>query len=150
MLRKTVQLRPDLTLPHFQLGVALIETKDIAGAVPEFEIVVARVPRWEEAHLYLQMAYAQTHRMPEAIAECKKVLEVDPDHYATNLLLGRVLELTGNLAAALPSLKKAAALEPEAPEPHTFLADAYDRLGRKTDAARERAAARRLRADHKE
>ena len=150
VLRKTVQLRPDLTLPHFQLGVALIETKDIAGAVPEFEIVVARVPRWEEAHLYLQMAYAQTHRMPEAIAECKKVLEVDPDHYATNLLLGRVLELTGNLAAALPSLKKAAALEPKAPEPHTFLADAYDRLGRKTDAARERAAARRLRADHKE
>lgn len=147
VLRKAVELRPDMTLPHFQLGVALLETKDIAGAVPELEMVVARVPRWEEAHLLLQMAYAQTDRMPEAIKECERVLEFDPDHYGTNLLLGRVLELTGKPAAALPRLKKAAALDPKAPEPHTFLAEAYGQLGRKTDAARERAAAKRLGGD---
>src|ERR1700674_5390651 len=144
VLRKAVELRPDMPLPHFQLGVALLETRDIAGAVPELEVVVARVPRWEEAHLLLQMAYAQTDRMPEAIKECKKVLEFDPDHYGTNLLLGRVLELTGKPAAALPRLKKAAALDAKAPEPHMFLADIYGQLGRKTDAARERAIAKRL------
>jgi arylsulfatase A-like enzyme/Tfp pilus assembly protein PilF len=144
VLRKAVELRPDMTLPHFQLGVALLETRDIAGAVPELETVVARVPRWEEAHLLLQMAYAQTDRMPEAIKECEKVLAFDPDHYGTNLLLGRVLELTGKPAAALPRLKKAAALDPKAFEPHMFLAEAYGQLGRKTDAARERTAAKRL------
>jgi arylsulfatase A-like enzyme/Flp pilus assembly protein TadD len=144
VLRKAVEFRPDMTLPHFQLGVALLETRDIAGAVPELEVVVARVPRWEEAHLLLQMAYAQTDRMPEAIKECEKVLEFDPDHYGTNLLLGRVLELTGKPAAALPRLKKAAALDAKAPEPHMFLADIYVQLGRKTDAARERAIAKRL------
>ena len=144
VLRKAVELRPDMTLPHFQLGVALLETRDIAGAVPELEMVVARVPRWEEAHLLLQMAYAQTDRMPEAIKECEEVLEFDPDHYGTNLLLGRVLELTGKPAAALPRLKKAAALDPKALEPHMFLAEAYGQLGRKTDAARERTAAKRL------
>jgi predicted Zn-dependent protease len=150
VLRKAVELRPDMTLPHFQLGVALLETRDIAGAVPELETVVARVPRWEEAHLLLQMAYAQTDRMPEAIKECEKVLEFDPDHYGTNLLLGRVLELTGEPANALPRLKKAAALDPKAPEPHTFLAEAYGQLGRKTDAARERATAKRLGARDEE
>jgi len=144
VLRRAVELRPDMTLPHFQLGVALLETRDIAGAVPELEMVVARVPRWEEAHLLLQMAYAQTDRMAEAIKECEKVLEFDPDHYGTNLLLGRVLELTGKPAAALPRLKKAAALDPKAFEPHMFLAEAYGQLGRKTDAARERAIAKRL------
>jgi arylsulfatase A-like enzyme/Tfp pilus assembly protein PilF len=144
VLRKAVELRPDMTLPHFQLGVALLETRDIAGAVPELEMVVARVPRWEEAHLLLQMAYAQTDRMAEAIKECEKVLEFDPDHYGTNLLLGRVLELTGKPAAALPRLKKAAALDPKAPEPHMFLAGVYGQLGRKTDAARERAIAKHL------
>lgn len=144
VLRKAVELRPDMTLPRFQLGVALLETRDIAGAVPELEMVVARVPRWEEAHLLLQMAYAQTDRMAEAIKECEKVLEFDPDHYGTNLLLGRVLELTGKPAAAVPRLKKAAALQPIAPEPHMFLAEAYGQLGRKTDAARERASAKRL------
>ena len=150
VLRKAVELRPDMTLPHFQLGVALLETKDIAGAVPELEMVVARVPRWEEAHLLLQMAYAQTDRMPEAIKECEKVLEFDPDQYGTNLLLGRLLELTGKPAASLPRLKKAAAVNPKAPEPHMFLAEAYFQLGRKTDAARERAAAKRLRARDEE
>jgi predicted Zn-dependent protease len=130
--------------------VALLETRDIAGAVPELEMVVARVPRWEEAHLLLQMAYAQTDRMPEAIKECERVLEFDPDHYGTNLLLGRVLELTGKPAAALPRLKKAAALDPKALEPHMFLAEAYGQLGRKTDAARERATAKRLGARYEE
>ena len=61
-----------------------------------------------------------------------------------------MLELTGKPAAALPRLKKAAALEPKAPEPHMFLAEAYVQLGRKTDAARERAAAKRLRARDEE
>jgi Flp pilus assembly protein TadD len=52
--------------------------------------------------------------------------------------------------AALPRLEKAAALQPKAPEPHMFLADAYGQLGRKTDAARERVAAKRLGANGEE
>jgi arylsulfatase A-like enzyme/Flp pilus assembly protein TadD len=144
VLRKAIELRPDMTLPRFQLSVALLEAKDIAAAVPELEMVVARVPHWEEAHLYLEMAYAQTDRLQDSIKECRKVLEVDPDHYGTNLLLGRVLTLTGKPAAALPKLKKAASLDPKAREPHMFLAEAYERLGRKAEAARERAAAKRL------
>ena len=77
-------------------------------------MVVARVPRWEEAHLLLQMSYAQTDRMPEAIKECERVA-FDPEHYGTNLLLRRVLELAGKPAAALPRLKKAAVIDPKAP-----------------------------------
>ena len=144
VLRKAVQMRPDMTIPHFQLAAALIETKDFDGAAGELEIVIARLPQFEEAHRMLEVAYAETGRMPEAIKECERVLEVEPDHYGTNLLLGRLLTITGDATAALPRLKKAAALEPKAPEPHTFLAEAYTKLGRKTDAARERAAAKRL------
>jgi choline-sulfatase len=147
VLRKAVQMRPDMTIPHFQLAAALVETEDFSGATGELEIVVARLPQFEEAHLMLEVAYSQTGRMPEAIEECKKVLEADPDHYGTNLLLGRLLVIAGDAAAALPRLKKAAALEPKAPEPHTFLADAYMQLGRETAATRERAAARHLAAN---
>jgi choline-sulfatase len=147
VLRKVVQMRPDMTIPHFQLAAALVETKDFAGAAPELEIVVARLPQFEEAHLMLEVAYAETGRMPEAVKECEKVLEVEPDHYGTNLLLGRVLVVTGDPAAALPRLKKAAGLKPEAPEPHRFLAEAYVQLGRKADAIREQARAKRLAAN---
>jgi choline-sulfatase len=144
VLRKAVQMRPEMTTPHFQLAAALVETKDFDGAAGELEIVVARLPQFEEAHRMLAVAYTQTGRMEEAIAECEKVLEVEPDHYGTNLLLGRVLVVTGDPRAALPKLKKAAMLEPKAPEPHMFLAEAYTKLGRKTDAARERVVAKRL------
>jgi predicted Zn-dependent protease len=139
-----VRMRPDMTIPHFELAAALVETKDFDDATGELEIVVARLPQFEEAHRMLEVAYSQTGRMAEAISECEKVLEVEPDHYGTNLLLGRLLVMTGDPGAALPKLRKAATLEPQAPEPHVFMAEAYTKLGRKTDVARERAAAKRL------
>jgi predicted Zn-dependent protease len=88
--------------------------------------------------------------MPDAVKQCEKVLEFDPNHYPTNLMLGRILLLSGDAEAALPKLTEAAALQPNAPEPHMLLADAYDRLGRKADAARERAEAKRLAANDEE
>jgi arylsulfatase A-like enzyme/Flp pilus assembly protein TadD len=149
-LRKIVVSRPDLTISHFQLGMALLASEDIAGAVPELEIAVARDPRWERARLMLATAYLQTDRVPDAVKQCEKVLEFDPNHYPTNLLLGRILLLSGDAEAALPKLTKAAELQPEAPEPHLLLTDAYERLGRKTDAAQERAEAKRLGASEEE
>ena len=149
-LRKIVAARPDLTISHFQLGMALLASEDVAGAVPELEIAVARDPRWERARLMLATAYLQTDRTQDAVKQCEKVLEFDPNHYPTNLMLGRILLLSGDAEAALPKLENAAALQPNAPEPHVLLTDAYDRLGRKTDATRERAEAKRLGASDEE
>jgi predicted Zn-dependent protease len=98
----------------------------------------------------LATAYLQTDRVPDAVKQCEKVLDFDPNHYPTNLLLGRILLLSGDAEAALPKLEKAAALQPNAPEPHLLLTDAYDRLGRKTDAERERSEAKRLGASDEE
>jgi tetratricopeptide (TPR) repeat protein len=146
LLRKAVQMRPDMTIAHFHLAGAFVETKDFDGAADELEIVVARMPDFEEAHQMLETAYAQAGRIREAIEECEKVLESDPDDYGSNLLLGRLLLRSGDHAAALPRLKKAASLQPAAPDPHLSLADAYAKLGRNDDAVRERARAKRLQA----
>jgi arylsulfatase A-like enzyme/Flp pilus assembly protein TadD len=150
LLRKAVYMRQDMTISHFHLAAALVETKDFDGAADELEVVVARMPEFEEAHQMLETADVQAGRIPEAIKECEKVLESDPNDYGTNLLLGRVLVSTGDPRAALPKLKKAAALEPKAPEPHKFLAEAYTQLGQRTDVAREQAAVKRLSASAEE
>jgi choline-sulfatase len=150
VMRQLVALNPEALGPHFQLGVALLASDDTAAAVSQLEIVVAGLPRWDKARLLLATAYFQTGREREAVTECEKELEVDPDHYGALLLEGRILTLTKQPEAAVPRLDRAAHLQPEMPEPHTYLADAYSQLGKKTDAVRERAAAKRLAANSAE
>lgn len=145
-LRKAVELAPAAVGARMNLGLALVQVRDFAAAVPEFENVVAKVPQSEQAHLMLATAYSRTDRLPEAIKEYNKVLEVSPDRYEANLLLGRVLLLSGDAAAALPKLKKAAALQTKAPDPHLALSTAYLKLGRDDDAAQEQFEAKRLAA----
>ncbi len=146
-LRKAVEMNPDSPMEHFQLAKALIAAEDIQAAVPELELVVAKLPSLADAHLFLEMAYARTNRVPETIKECQKVLEFQPDHFGSYLILGRFLELSGDLEGAVLNLKKAASLDPKAPAPHIILADVYDHMGRTTDAARERAVAGHLAAN---
>ncbi|MGA3091700.1 MAG: sulfatase-like hydrolase/transferase [Terriglobales bacterium] len=146
VMRKFAELNPESADAHFQLGAALVATEDFAGAVPELEYAVAKVPRFVKANLVLANAYTRTNRLPEAIKEYNQVLETNPDDYIANLLLGRVLLLSGEAAAALPKLKKAAILQPKAPEPHQFLSNAYLKLGQDADAAQEQIEARQLAA----
>jgi choline-sulfatase len=141
ILRKAVELDPDSPMTRLQLAKALMGTGDFAGAVPELEFAIAKVPSFADAHVFLENAYARTNRIPETISECKIVLEFLPNDFGSHLILGRFLQLSGDFEGSIPHLKKAAAILPKAPEPHAFLADAYDRLGRETDAARERALA---------
>jgi arylsulfatase A-like enzyme/Flp pilus assembly protein TadD len=144
VLRKATELDPDSPMSHFQLAKGLMGAGDFAAAVPELEFAVAKVPNFADAHVFLEMAYARTNRVPETIRECKTVLEFLPDHFGSYLILGRFLEMSGDLDGAVVNLKKAAALQPKAPDPHIILADVYDHLGRKADAARELAEAGRL------
>jgi choline-sulfatase len=150
VLRKFVELNPDSAGPHFQLGVALLASGEIEAAVPELEVVVSKLPRWDKGRLLLATAYAQTDRQREAVTQCEIVLETIPDHYGALLLEGRVLALSKQSEAALPKLEKASALRPEMPEPHRYLADVYEALGRKKEAAHERVAAAHLKANAEE
>ena len=146
VLRKAMELEPDSPMSHFRLAKGLMGTGDFAAAVPELEFAIGKMPNFADAHVFLEMAYARTGRVPETIKECKIVLEFLPNHYGSYLILGRFLEMSGDLDGAVQNLKKAATLQPTAPDPHVILADVYDHLGREADADRERAEARRLSA----
>jgi Flp pilus assembly protein TadD len=131
---------------RIELGLSLAKTQDFEAAVPEFEKVVAAMPQSQEWRLDLANAYGQTGRLPKAIQQYQKVLQINPDNFFASLLLGRTLLLSGNAAGAIPKLKKAAALRPKESSPHKLLADAYSQLGRKTAAERERAKTQRVEA----
>jgi Flp pilus assembly protein TadD len=76
------------------------------------------------------------------LAELRAALGLEPEHYRASLLYGRIRFLQGDAAGALPHLERAARSGAASGEAHAFLADAYERLGRTADAARERATAR--------
>ena len=143
-LRKAVTAQPDNGMGHYELGLALFETGDWKGAAPEFEAATARAPRWADAHFSLAAVYARIDRVPEAMTELDTTLGLSPDHYRANLLRGRILSLQGNPLGALDNLEKAARVQPDSGEAHSFLADAYQQLGRVADAERERTAARKV------
>jgi predicted Zn-dependent protease len=82
--------------------------------------------------------------VPEAVDLLHTVLELNPEHFRANLLLGRILTLEHFPDQALPYLKQATKSEPANFEAHAFLGDVYDQLGDGPAAKAERAQAEQL------
>ena len=143
-LRKAVELRPDALMAQYELAICLYETGDLKTAAAHLEILVENRPDWIDARYSMASIYARTGRPEEAAKNLLVVLEGEPDHYRANLLLGRMLFLNGTFADALPYLEKAAQVQTDSSEAHSFLADEYEKLGRAADAGRERSEAERL------
>src|SRR6201993_2561421 len=143
-LRKAVELRPDALMAQYELAICLYETGDLKTAAAHLEILVENRPDWIDARYSMASIYARTGRPEEAAKNLLVVIQSEPDHYRANLLLGRMLFLNGTFAEALPYLEKAAQVQTESSEAHSFLADEYEKLGRAADATHERAEAARL------
>ena len=143
-LRKAVELRPDALMAQYELAICLYETGDLKTAGAHFEILVENRPDWSDARYSMASIYARTGRPEEAAKNLLIVLQGEPDHYRANLLLGRMLFLNGTFDEALPYLEKAAAVQTDSSEAHSFLADDYEKLGRAQDASTQRAEAARL------
>ena len=144
VLRKALEMDPDSTGTRFQLARSLMATEDFVAAIPELEKLVAKIPNAVDVHSYLELAYARTNRVADAIRECQTVLGYDPEDYGSYLILGQSQARSGDPQAGVATLKKAVSLQPEIPLAHLWLADVYDQLGQKADAAREREEAERL------
>jgi tetratricopeptide (TPR) repeat protein len=137
-LRKAITLQPESVTAHYEMGIALFETGDWKTAAGHFEIVVSKMPKFADARFSLGSIYARIDRVDDALRELGEALALDPAHYRANLLLGRIRFLQGRAAAALPYLEKAASSPSASGEAHAFLAEAYEKLGRREDAERER------------
>jgi tetratricopeptide (TPR) repeat protein len=146
LLREAVVRLPDDRSSHFELGRALSEMGKWPEAVPEFKQAVDRNPKSPEMRFYLALAYERAGRSQEAMSAYRKTIELKPDDFRANLLLGRQLGLNGRAKEALPYFQKAVKIRPQSIDAHQFLSNAYDGLGQKIAARREREAAQMLRA----
>jgi choline-sulfatase len=123
-LTRAVALQPDDMRAHYELGAALYETGDLKAAAGHFATVTAKMPGWADARYSLGSVYARIDRVDNAVAELRAALGLEPRHFRANLLLGRILTLRGEKAAAVPYLKTAVNVQPGSAEAKQFLADA--------------------------
>jgi len=105
---------------------------------------VEHAPDSEDMQFYLGMAYDKLGRQPEAATALRHALQINPNHYRANLLLGRLLGMQNLPNEALPYLKRAVKLQPKSPDAHKFLGNVYTELGQQENAHHEQMEANRL------
>jgi choline-sulfatase len=71
-LRRAIELQPDSTWAHYEMGSSLFKTGDYKTAVVHLEIVSNRLPEFAEAHSLLAQAYEHLGRLDDAKRERSK------------------------------------------------------------------------------
>jgi tetratricopeptide (TPR) repeat protein len=77
----------------------------------------------------LGSAYDEIDRAGDAMKQYQAALELNPDNYRANLLLGRMLALQDRPKETMPLQQRAVKLEPQSADAHKFLGNVYTVLG---------------------
>ncbi len=90
--RTALRIKPDSGTAHFQLGNTFHKMGRLQEAIAEYEASLRIDPGAPEVHYELAYALAQIPgRVPEAIAECQKMLLLKPDDEPGRQLLASLL-----------------------------------------------------------
>lgn len=125
--------KDDLVAPLLAQAQDALDRKDYAAAVPLLEKVVAAKPTDALPHFDLGVAYSQLKRNPEATAEFRQAISLDPNYPPAHLNLGLLL-LDSDPAAAAASFERAALLMPGQVRPVYLAAEALERAGKRAEA----------------
>ncbi len=125
--------KEDPVAPLLAQAQDALDRKDYAAAVPLLEKVVAARPTDALPHFDLGVAYSQLKRDPEAIAEFRQAISLDPNFPPAHLNLGLLL-LDSDPAAAAASFERAAHLMPGQVRPVYLAAEALERGGKHAEA----------------
>jgi predicted Zn-dependent protease len=80
VLREVVRAKPDYEVAQFELGRALLQQGDAAGAIESLEAAKKLSPDRDATYFQLSQAYRRVGRLPEAqqaLAAYKKLIETN-------------------------------------------------------------------------
>ncbi len=146
-LSKALEERPGLPGAHFRLALAHEARGQLARAAAEYEAEIAQTPRAFKAAFNLGRLLLRARRPDEARARFRDSVDWNPEFATGHLYLAKSWLDAGELEQAEEAARQGLAKNPtadQAPLGHYILADIYNRRGRREEAAREIAAARRL------
>lgn len=166
--RRAIALRPTLPFPHFVLGTILLVRGRYADAEASLQTYMRLDPKASQGPARLALVYLVQDRVGDAVLLLRRAAQpdarsrslhpepesADPEFaLALRLLgdnredldyLGQALIHQGRSARAVPALRRAVDLAPEAPGPRFWLIRAYQDTGQDALAGEELRVLRRL------
>src|SRR5262249_46619578 len=103
---------------NFELGYRFLGRKDSLGARPYCAVAVSRRPASAAAHNNLGNALRDQGKLDEAVAEYRKVIELDPKLAFAHSNLGNALRDQRKLDEAVTESRKAIELDPKMAPAH--------------------------------
>lgn len=135
--RAAISARPDIEVPHNNLGVLLQDTNRLKEAEAEFRKAIELDPKDAMAHTNLGDLLRNTNRPEEAEAEFRKGVEIDPKLAATHNNLGVLLKATNRLKEAEGEYRQAIELDPNLVNVHNNLGNLLTATNRLKEAETE-------------
>ncbi|MBO0910568.1 MAG: tetratricopeptide repeat protein [Acidobacteria bacterium] len=142
--QRTLELQPDNYKAHADsaniLAAAYASTSNptyLATAKEHTDLLLEKQPNDPDTHLTVSNLLNVQQKYPEAIAEIKKAIALDPKRGDAYLALAVIETKTGTFDAAEADYKKAVELKPAAAAPHMSLAAFYQFRGRYPEAEQE-------------
>lgn len=143
---KTIRLAPAVPQPYAFLSKILEHAGDRLGeATARFAEFNASHPGDAQGYLWYAKALVaqpalsgESAETDKALTLLNKSLSLNANIAETHYQLGCLLEQMRDYAGAASELERSIALNPKEPAAHLHLSRAYDRLGRKEQAAHER------------
>jgi tetratricopeptide (TPR) repeat protein len=133
-LQQAIALAPDNAFDHLNLGTALFETGDAAGALKQFREAVRLSPGLAKAHYGIGIVTEAAGHDAEALEAFSAAVKSDPDDAAARLSLADALRRNGRDAEALPHYAAVVKTNPSASPAYFGSAMALVRLKRWADA----------------
>jgi arylsulfatase A-like enzyme/Tfp pilus assembly protein PilF len=151
-IRAAIAAKADVRLAHFNLALLAEERGDLRAAIAAYRQEIALHPGSFRACFNLSRLYRQVGNRSSEREMLKRAIEANPEFAEGHLFLARhYLETGEQLDEAIRLATRGLALAPDPAQAalgHYVLADLYNRLGRRDDAAHEaargRAAERRV------
>jgi tetratricopeptide (TPR) repeat protein len=109
---RALQLDPKLQLARINLGIALFNVPDLAGAQREAEKAAAANPSAPQPAYILGLIAKSQNRTEDAIASFQRVLKIDARDTGANVNLGQLYAQQKKYAEAIAAFRVAITVEP--------------------------------------
>jgi len=129
-----VKLMPDLFEPNFRLAYLDFEAGEYRSAVEYYQRALAAKPRHTEANIYLGEALRRERKVPEAIAQLRRAIQLDDQEPLAYDSLAKSLTDAGRLPEAVDILGQAEKRFPKDSSFPAMRARLLTRLGRADEA----------------